>query len=198
MDENTFKIGANSDTAAQTTANQPLATTTIPTPQITQPPTNQPPTATSAQLPSSQTSPLQAPPTTPSSPNINTKLNVQLDKSVDTQLGRLSASESKLLSTKSYLIIGILVIALAAASYGAYIFFFTAESSTEENFEDITLTNKLGESEDFAETTEETSSPPSLTINLSEEEDTASTTDVTTTDTDTGANTSTNSTKVPR
>lgn len=115
----------------------------------------------------------------PTSPVINTKLNVQLDKSVDTQLGRLTTSESKLLSTKSYLVIGILIIALATISYGAYVFFFAAESSTEESFEDITLTNKLGGTEDSEETSEETTPPPSLTINLPEEETSAAPADET-------------------
>ncbi|MEK7548138.1 MAG: hypothetical protein AAB540_04545 [Patescibacteria group bacterium] len=193
MDENTFKIGGNPDaTAPAPTANQP-----------------QTPPTTSATPPQAPTTPLASPAPQPTPPVINTKLNVQLDKSVDTQLSRLGEAKSKLLSSKSYLVIGILIIALAATAYGAYIFFFAEESATEENSEDLQLTNKLGSSEgaeDSEETSEEASSPPSLTINLSEDAPAAETGDTDTTgapntlvnETDSTADGSPATSKVPR
>ncbi|MEK7127090.1 MAG: hypothetical protein AAB848_03190, partial [Patescibacteria group bacterium] len=91
MYENTFKIGGNPDaTAPAPTANQP-----------------QTPPTTSATPPQAPTTPLASPAPQPTPPVINTKLNVQLDKSVDTQLSRLGEAKSKLLSSKSYLVIGI-------------------------------------------------------------------------------------------
>jgi hypothetical protein len=174
MDEpNTFKIGTNPVTAAQTpeaSAPQAAPAPVASSPQVTPLPASP---AQATQVPQPIAS---APQPTP--PVINNKLNVQLDKSVDTQLSRLGGAESKILSTKSYLVIGILIIALAAAAYGAYIFFFAEESATEENSEGIPLTNKLGGSENLEGTTGKISSPPSLTINLPEE-DTSETDDST-------------------
>ena len=195
--DNTFKIGGDTDTAAQTTssasatpppASQTQQSVSTQATQIPQP--ISPPSSSATSLPTSPatSSPQQT------TPVINNKLNVQLDKSVNTQLSRLGMAGSKILSAKSYLVIGILIIALTAAAYGAYIFFFAEEPATEESFEGIPLTNKLGGSE----SSEKISSPPSLTINLSKEEDaTTNTSTDLVEDTNTPANTPTDS-KIPR